>query len=78
MLAGILPARLGRDSSDRPALPPLPAQARAEGRTQQTGGTCYVMAKGTGPRDRVIEGTAQYGEINIAEMAKVPIEYVYY
>ena len=47
-------------------------------KTQQTGGTCYVMAKGTGQHDRVIEGKAQYGEINIAEMAKVPSEYVYY
>ena len=36
------------------------------------------MAKGTGKDDRVIEGKAQLGEINIAEMADVPIEYVYY
>ena len=47
-------------------------------KTKKTGGTCFVMAKGTGPRDRVIEGKAQHGEINIAELAEVPIEYVYY
>ena len=44
---------------------------------QATGGTCFVMAEGT-PQNRTLEGKAQQGEVNVAEMAKVPIEYVYY
>ena len=47
-------------------------------RTQETGGVCYVMANGTGEHDRVIEGSAQHGEINIAHGFGIPVEYVYY
>ena len=32
-------------------------------RTQKTGGKCFVMAKGTGLRDCVLEGNAQSGEV---------------
>ena len=46
--------------------------------TQTTGGKCFVMAKGTGPSDRVLEGSAQSGELNVAEGFGVGIEYVYY
>ena len=45
---------------------------------QATGGTCFVMAKGTGPDDYDLEGNAQQGELNIAKLAKVKIEFVYY
>ena len=36
------------------------------------------MAKGSGPGDRTLEGNAQQGEVNVAELAGVKIEYVYY
>ena len=32
-------------------------------KVKSTGGTCYVMAKGTGPNDRRLEGNAQQGEV---------------
>ena len=49
-------------------------------KVQQTGGNCFVMAKGTGPSNFVLEGNAQQGEVNIAEMAlsEGQIRYVYY
>ena len=47
-------------------------------KTQKTGGKCFVMAKGTGRRDRLLEGNAQSGEVNVAEGFGVEIEYVYY
>jgi hypothetical protein len=47
-------------------------------RVQDTGGTCFVMAKGTGLDDFVLEGNTQQGEVNVAELAGVAIEYVYY
>ena len=47
-------------------------------KVQATGGTCFVMAKGTGPDDAVLEGNAQQGEVNVAELSRVNIEYVYY
>lgn len=47
-------------------------------KVKSTGGKCFVMAKGTGPHDRRIEGKAQQGEIGIAELGQIPIEYVYY
>ena len=47
-------------------------------RTQTTGGTCFVIAKGSGEHDHQLEGSAQQGEVNVAEMSGVEIEYVYY
>jgi len=49
-------------------------------RVQETGGSCFVIVKGTGPGpdDFVVEGNAQKGEINVAKLAKIPIEYVKY
>jgi len=49
-------------------------------KVQETGGTCFVIVKGTGPGpdDFVIEGNAQKGELNVAELAGIPIEYVKY
>jgi len=49
-------------------------------KVQETGGTCFVIVKGTGPGpdDFVVEGNAQKGEINVAKLAKIPIEYVKY
>ena len=46
-------------------------------KVQATGGKCFVMAKG-GPDHFVLEGNAQQGEVQIAELAQVPLEYVYY
>jgi hypothetical protein len=42
-------------------------------KTQDTGGKCFVMAKGSGEDDRVLQGNAQQGEVNIAELAGVHI-----
>lgn len=59
-------------------------------KTKETGGKCFVMAKAkakakvrwpqwrNGPKEYVIEGGAQKGEINVAKLAGVPIEYVPY
>ena len=49
-------------------------------KVQQTSGNCFVMAKGTGADNFVLEGNAQQGEVNIAEMAlsEGQIRYVYY
>ena len=47
-------------------------------KVKATNGTCFVMAKGSGPGDRTLEGNAQQGEVNVAELAGVKIEYVYY
>lgn len=46
-------------------------------KVQATSGKCFVMAKGT-PQSHILEGKAQQGEVNVAEMAQVPIEYVCY
>lgn len=45
---------------------------------QRTGGKCFIMAKGTSMQDYVLEGAAQHGEKNVAELARIPIEYVFY
>jgi len=47
-------------------------------KTKQTRGTCFVMAKGSGKHDHVLEGNAQSGEVQVAELADVDIQYVYY
>ena len=47
-------------------------------RTKATGGKCFVIAKGSGPHDRRLQGGAQQGEVNVAEMSGVEIEYIYY
>ena len=47
-------------------------------KVKATGGTCFVMTKGSGPGHFVLEGNAQQGEVNVAELAGVKIEYVYY
>ena len=36
------------------------------------GGTCFVMAKSTGPGKYVLEGGAQSGEVNVAKFALDP------
>jgi hypothetical protein len=47
-------------------------------KVKATRGTCFVMARGSGPGDRTLEGNVQQGEVNAAELAGVAIEYVYY
>jgi len=49
-------------------------------RVKDTGGTCFVIAKATGPspNDFALEGSAQQGEINVANLAGISIEYVMY
>ena len=46
-------------------------------KVQATGGTCFVMGRGTA-QSSVLEGKAQQGEVNVAKMAGVPIEYICY
>ena len=41
-----------------------------------TGGTCFVMAKGT-PENHELEGGAQKGEVNVAKFALDPEERVH-
>ena len=47
-------------------------------KVKATNGTCFVIAKGTGPADFTLEGNAQQGELNIANLAGVEVEFVYY
>ena len=47
-------------------------------KVKATNGKCFVMAKGTGPGDFTLEGNAQQGEVNIARLAGVEVEFVYY
>ena len=47
-------------------------------KVKATNGKCFVMAKGTGPDDFTLEGNAQQGELNIANLAGVEVEFVYY
>ena len=47
-------------------------------KVKATKGTCFVMAKGTGPDDFKLEGNAQQGELNIAKLAGVTVTFVYY
>lgn len=49
-------------------------------KVKETGGNCFVMAKGTDASNFVLEGNAQQGEVNIAEMAlsEGQIQYIYY
>ena len=47
-------------------------------KVKATNGKCFVMAKGTGPDDFALEGNAQQGELNIANLAGVEVEFVYY
>ena len=55
--------------------------AAAVGKRRQgvklTGGKCFVIAKGTS-QSHMLEGTAQQGVVNVAELAGLPIEYVFY
>lgn len=47
-------------------------------RVKQTNGICFVIARETRPGEYVLEGGAQHGEVNIAQLAGVRIEYVGY
>ena len=47
-------------------------------KVKQTHGKCFVMAKGTDMNNYELEGKAQKGEVNVAELAEVSIEYVFY
>eukprot|EP01047_Picozoa_sp_COSAG01_P010996 COSAG01_NODE_476_length_16515_cov_37.730690_17_plen_82_part_00 len=45
-------------------------------KVKATGGKCFLMAK-RGPGHFVLEGNAQQGKVQLAELAQVPLEYVY-
>ena len=47
-------------------------------KVKETGGMCFVIAKDKWSGDRVLEGKAQGGQLNVARLAAVKIEWVYY